>query len=84
MAQAIGRVEQTAPSFRWEQAAGPLVDYCLHHRERPVPRRHPAAVAMATYGQYPGILAQQVASDGPAAVGRRIVRNVARAMRHRA
>jgi glycosyltransferase involved in cell wall biosynthesis len=80
--QAAARVQQVAPSFRWEQAAGPLVDYCLHHRERPVPRRHPAAVAMATYGQYPGILAQQIAAQGPAAVGRRIVRNVARAVRH--
>ena len=79
--QAAARVEQVAPSFRWEQAAAPLVDYCLHHRERPAPRRSPATVAMATYGQYPGILAQQIATQGPAAVGRRIVRNVARAVR---
>ena len=29
------RVREVAPSFRWEEAARPLVDYCLDHRERP-------------------------------------------------
>ena len=46
-------VREVAPSFRWAQAASPLVDYCLNHRSRPAPRRHPLAVSMATYGQYP-------------------------------
>jgi hypothetical protein len=75
-------VQEAAPSFRWEEAAGPLVDYCLHHRQRPVPRRHPATVALATYGQYPGILAHALAAEGPIEVARRVMRNVARLLRH--
>jgi glycosyltransferase involved in cell wall biosynthesis len=76
------RVEAVAPSYRWEEAARPLVDFCLNHRERPRPRRDPMAIAMATYGQYPGILADVVVSEGPAGAVRRLVRNGARALRH--
>ncbi|MBD0281651.1 MAG: glycosyltransferase [Thermoleophilaceae bacterium] len=81
-ARTSGRVREAASAFRWEEAARPLVDYCVHHRERPVPRKHPVALAMSTYGQYPGILAHQVARDGPMEVGRRMARNFARAFRH--
>ena len=76
------RVRAVAPSFRWSEAARPLVDFCLDYRERPVPRRHKAAVAMATYGQYPAILADQLVTEGPAEVTKRIARNVTRALRH--
>jgi glycosyltransferase involved in cell wall biosynthesis len=76
------RVREAAAAFRWEEAARPLIDYCLHHRERPVPRKHPAAVAMATYGQYPAILAHVVRNEGPVELGRRMARNVARVFRH--
>lgn len=76
------RVRAVAPSFRWSEAARPLVDYCLNHRTRPAPQRHRSAVAMATYGQYPGILADAVATEGPVAVARRIARNLGRALRH--
>jgi glycosyltransferase involved in cell wall biosynthesis len=76
------RVRAGAPSFRWEEAARPLVDYCLNFRTRPVPRRDPAAVAMATYGQYPGILADLVATQGGAEVARRVIRAIGRALRH--
>jgi glycosyltransferase involved in cell wall biosynthesis len=81
-AETARRVEAVAPSYRWEEAARPLVDFCLNHRERPRPRRHPMALAKATYGQYPGIVADAVVSDGPAGAARRIVRNAARALRH--
>jgi Glycosyl transferases group 1 len=76
------RVAETAPAFHWDQAARPLVDFCLHHRERPAPRRHPMAIAMATYGQYPAILADTIATEGPGGVARRLARNAARALRH--
>ena len=76
------RVRELAPSFHWEEAARPLIEYCREHRKRPGPRRPRATVAMATYGQYPGILAHLVATEGPTEVGRRLVRNVARALRH--
>jgi hypothetical protein len=76
------RVREVAHSFRWEQVARPLVDYCLNHRERPSPRRHWTAVAVATYGQYPGIIAHAMATEGPASLARRMGRNVARAVRH--
>ena len=62
------RVEEVAPSFRWEEAARPLVDYCVNYRARPVPRTHPGAAAMASYGQYPGILVHQFATEGPVEV----------------
>jgi glycosyltransferase involved in cell wall biosynthesis len=81
-ARTARRARDVARSFRWDEAAGPLVDYCLHHRERPVPHRHPAAIAMATYGQYPGILAHLIATEGPTEAARRLVRNIARALRH--
>jgi glycosyltransferase involved in cell wall biosynthesis len=81
-ARTSGRVREAASAFRWEEAARPLVAYCLHHRERPAPRKHPAAVAMATYGQYPGILADLVRTEGPVEVARRLARNVSRALRH--
>ena len=76
------RVMGVASSFRWEEAARPLVEFCLNHRERPLPRRHPMTLALATYGQYPGILAEAIVSEGPAGAARRLVRNAARALRH--
>jgi hypothetical protein len=76
------RVREAASPFRWEEAARPLVDYCLHHLERPAPRRRPATAMVAIYGQYPGILANMVATEGPVNGARRIARHVARALRH--
>jgi glycosyltransferase involved in cell wall biosynthesis len=81
-AQTAERVREAAASFRWERAAAPLVRYCLEHRDRPVPRRHRAAVAMATYGQYPAIVAHGLRVLGPAAMARRVWRNVVRVLRH--
>jgi glycosyltransferase involved in cell wall biosynthesis len=81
-AEIVQRVHAVAASFRWEEAARPLVDYCLNHRERPAPHRRRAAAAMATYGQYPGILGHLLASVGPAEVARRMARHLARALRH--
>lgn len=81
-ARTAARVRETASSFRWEEVARPLVDYCVNHRARPAPRRRLATSMMAIYGQYPGILANLVATEGPINVGRRMVRHVARALRH--
>jgi glycosyltransferase involved in cell wall biosynthesis len=81
-ARTAARVGEAASSFRWEEVARPLVDYCVNHRERPAPRRRLATSMMAIYGQYPGILANLVATEGPINVGRRMVRHVARALRH--
>ena len=81
-AQTASRVEEAAAAFRWEEAARPLVEYCLEGRERPAPRKHPVAIAIATYGQYPGILVQSLTTEGPAQVARRMARHLARALRH--
>jgi glycosyltransferase involved in cell wall biosynthesis len=81
-ATARQRVQEVAQSFRWEQVAQPLVDFCLHHDERPSPRQRPIAAAMATYGQYPAILAQALATESPTSIMRRIARHAGRALRH--
>lgn len=78
----VERVRGTAGGFRWEEAAAPLVEFCLHHRERPAPNRPASVVAMATYGQYPAILAHQWSTEGPVALTKRVARNLARAARH--
>ena len=65
------------------ETARPLVDYCLHHRERPVPRKDAAVIALATYGQYPAIAAHLRERRGPGEVARRLGRFVSRAVRHR-
>jgi len=80
---AAERVRATAPRLRWSETARPLVDYCLHHRERPVPRKDAAVIALATYGQYPAIAAHLRERRGPGEVARRLGRFVSRAVRHR-
>jgi glycosyltransferase involved in cell wall biosynthesis len=82
-ARTAARVRETAPSFRWEEVARPLVEFCVNHRDRPAPHRRLATSMFAVYGQYPGILANFVATEGPVGVSRRMVRHVARALRHR-
>ena len=77
-----GRVRDTAGAFRWEEAARPLIDFCADPHGRPAPKRHPAVVAMATYGQYPGIVAHQVADEGVGVVARRMLRSAGRVLRH--
>jgi glycosyltransferase involved in cell wall biosynthesis len=81
-AETVRRVHEAARAFRWEEAARPLVEYCLRYRERPVPRRHPVAMAMAIYGHYPGILGHLIATFGPVEVARRAARHAVRAVRH--
>ena len=77
------RPEQPAvarDALRWPVAARPLIDFCLDP-ERPVPRKYGAALALATYGQYPFIAARRRESDGPGAVVRSAGRWVYRALR---
>jgi len=75
--------EGVAAGLRWSQAARPLVDYCLHHRERPVPRKDRAVIALATYGQYPAIAGHLKSRQGAGEVVRRVGRLLSRAARHR-
>jgi glycosyltransferase involved in cell wall biosynthesis len=78
------RVRALAPSLRWSEVARPLVEFCLEPESRP--RRRPPrwALARATYGQYPDILADVRSRGGlPRMVGR-ASRHVARVLRHRA
>jgi glycosyltransferase involved in cell wall biosynthesis len=83
-AAAVQGVHDVAQAFRWSEAARPLVEFCVGHSERP-PRRPPAAVlARATFGQYPGILADVHRRGGFADVLRRVSRNATRPLRHRA
>jgi hypothetical protein len=76
------RVREAAATFRWDRAAAPLVDFCLHHRERPPRRLDGTTIALATYGQYPAILAEALRSQGARGVARRVGRQVGRVLRH--
>jgi hypothetical protein len=61
-------------------AARPLIDFCLDP-ERPVPRKYGAALALATYGQYPFIAARRRESEGHGSVARSAGRWLSRALR---
>jgi glycosyltransferase involved in cell wall biosynthesis len=76
------RVRAVADSFRWKQAARPLVRYCVEHAERPVPRRDALTIAAATYGQYPAIVAEGLETMGPVGVARRMGRQLRRLLRY--
>jgi glycosyltransferase involved in cell wall biosynthesis len=78
------RVRAFAPSLRWSACARPLVRFCLEHHTRP-PRRPPrGALARATYGQYPDVLAALREHGGPGEAARALPRHLARLLRHRA
>jgi glycosyltransferase involved in cell wall biosynthesis len=79
---AAERVRAAAPRLRWSEVARPLVDYCLNYRDRLVPRKDPAVIALATYGQYPAIAGHLRRQAGPSEVARRFARFVSRAVRH--
>lgn len=81
---AARRVSEVAPSLRWSVCARPLVCFCLEHEERPRRRPPPGALARATYGQYPDVLAALREHGGPGEVARALPRHLARLLRHRA
>jgi glycosyltransferase involved in cell wall biosynthesis len=82
-AAAVDRVHEIAASLRWSEVARPLVQFCVEQRSRP-PRRPPRlALARATYGQYPDILADARDRGGLAEAARRVPRHLARVFRHR-
>ena len=83
-ATAVERINEVAPAFRWREAARPLVEFCLEHRQRPPRRPPPGVLARATFGQYPDILADLRDRGGLPEVARRIPRHVGRVLRHRA
>jgi glycosyltransferase involved in cell wall biosynthesis len=71
-----------ADALRWPVAARPLIDFCLDP-SRPVPRKYGAALALATYGQYPFIAARRGEAEGPGAVVRSAGRWASRAVGRR-
>jgi glycosyltransferase involved in cell wall biosynthesis len=77
------RVAAAAAEFRWTEVARPLVDFCVSLDERPARRAPFGALARATYGQYPDILADLHDRGGLAEVARRMPRHAARILRHR-
>jgi glycosyltransferase involved in cell wall biosynthesis len=81
---AARRVREVAPSLRWSECARPLVSFCLEHDARP--RRKPprGALARATYGQYPDVLAALREHGGLAEAARSLPRHLSRVLRHRA
>ena len=82
-AAAAGRVRELAPALRWSECAAPLIRFCLEPPEHPGRRVPRGALARATYGQYPDVLAGLREQGGLGAVARRLPRHVARALRHR-
>jgi glycosyltransferase involved in cell wall biosynthesis len=81
---AAGRVRELAPSLRWSEVARPLVRFCAEAETRDPRRPARSALARATYGQYPDILADLRERGGLGAVARRVPEHVARLLRHRA
>jgi glycosyltransferase involved in cell wall biosynthesis len=83
-ADAARRVRELAPSLRWSEVARPLVRFCREIEARPPRRPARSALARATYGQYPDIVADLRERGGLGAVARRVPQHVARLLRHRA
>jgi glycosyltransferase involved in cell wall biosynthesis len=81
---AVDNVRQLAPSLRWSEVARPLVRFCAEAGARPARRPARSALARATYGQYPDILADMRERGGLGAIARRVPHHVARLLRHRA
>jgi hypothetical protein len=77
-------VRELAPSLRWSEVARPLVRFCAELDGRPPRRAARSALARATYGQYPDLLADLRDAGGIRAVARRVPEHVARLLRHRA
>jgi glycosyltransferase involved in cell wall biosynthesis len=82
-AAAARRVRELAPSLRWSEVAKPLVHFCRGLDSRPAREPARSALARATYGQYPDILADLRDRGGFGAVARRVPQHVARLLRHR-
>ena len=79
-----GRVRELAPAFRWSKCARPLVTFCSAPDARPRRRPPRGALARATFGQYPEVLASLREHGGLAEAARAVPRHVARTLRHRA
>jgi glycosyltransferase involved in cell wall biosynthesis len=75
------RVRELAPSLRWSKVAEPLVRFCAE--QRPARRPAAAALARATYGQYPAVLADARERGGFAELAARVPRHISRLLRHR-
>jgi glycosyltransferase involved in cell wall biosynthesis len=78
------RVQELAPSLRWEECARPLVEFCLHADDRPARRPPRGTVARATFGQYRDVLADLLEHRGAAEAARALPRHIGRVFRHRA
>ena len=81
--RAARRVQELAPTLRWSEVARPLVRFCGELDGRPPRSPAAGALARATYGQYPDILADMRERGGLGAVARRLPQHVARLLRHR-
>jgi glycosyltransferase involved in cell wall biosynthesis len=83
-AAAAEEVRRLAASCRWSDVARPLVEFCVEHESRPRHRPARGALARATYGQYPDILAHLRDRGGLREVATRASHHLARVLRHRA
>ncbi|MFN8133249.1 MAG: glycosyltransferase family 4 protein [Solirubrobacteraceae bacterium] len=81
-AQAVAAIGRLAPSLTWEAAARPLAEFC-RRPARPLTRPRRRALAQATAGQYPRLLAETGARLGPAGAARQVARNLRRAAARR-
>jgi glycosyltransferase involved in cell wall biosynthesis len=81
-AATAARVRELAPTMRWSRVAEPLVRFCAERR--PARRPAQAALARATYGQYPAILADARERGGLGELASRVPRHISRLIRHRA
>ena len=63
--------------------ARPLIRFCTELDARPARSPARSALARATYGQYPDILADMREHGGLGTMARRVPKHVARLLRHR-
>jgi hypothetical protein len=74
-------VRAVAEELRWERVVAPLREFCLSGAKRPATAARRRAVAASTLAQYPAIARETAATDGLAALGAKLARNAARAVK---
>jgi glycosyltransferase involved in cell wall biosynthesis len=73
-------IEQIAPSLRWSEVAGPLIDWCSRAPALPARRVPGRVLRRALRGQYLRILPETARTKGVGAAARQVGRRVRRAL----
>ena len=80
-ASARERIAAVAPGLRWEEAAGPLVEWCSRHREQPPRRPAGHTLRRALRDQYLRTLPTTIDERGLKAAAAQVARRIRRGVR---